>query len=48
LLVHEGKDRMRLCMPYAPTKDPSERPTEFKTEAGDGLMLVVLERVNPK
>jgi uncharacterized protein (TIGR03067 family) len=42
------KGRLRICMPYAPTKDPGDRPTEFKTRAGDGLMLIVLERVKPE
>jgi RNA polymerase sigma-70 factor (ECF subfamily) len=40
--------RLRICMPYGPTKDPGERPTEFKTGAGDGMMIFFLDRVNPK
>ncbi len=40
--------RLRLCMPYGPTKDPSVRPTEFKTKSGDGLMIFFLERVDTK
>lgn len=40
--------RLRLCMPFAPTKDPGERPKEFKTKAGDGLRIFFLERVDPK
>jgi uncharacterized protein (TIGR03067 family) len=42
------KVRLKICMPYAPAKDPSERPAEFKTQAGDGLLLLVLERVKPE
>jgi RNA polymerase sigma-70 factor (ECF subfamily) len=48
LVKSQSKGRLRLCMPYSPKKDPSERPTEFRTQVGDGLMLIVLERVNPK
>jgi uncharacterized protein (TIGR03067 family) len=40
--VEEGK--LKLCMPYT-TKDPSKRPTKFKTRDKDGLMLLVLKRV---
>jgi uncharacterized protein (TIGR03067 family) len=41
------KDRLTICMPYF-TKDPSQRPTEFKAGADDGLMLITLERVKAK
>ena len=41
------KDRLTICMPYF-TKDPSKRPTEFKSGADDGLMLLTLERVKDK
>lgn len=41
------KGRLKLCIPYF-TKDPSQRPTEFKTKDGDGVMLMVLERVKAK
>ena len=40
--LEEG--RLRLCIPDRP-KDPSKRPTDFRTRDGDGLMLLVLERV---
>jgi uncharacterized protein (TIGR03067 family) len=39
--VDEG--RLRLCAPLSATGS-SKRPDEFKTRAGDGLMVVVLER----
>ena len=38
------ESRLRLCAPlFADGSD--QRPAEFKTRAGDGLMVVVLERV---
>src|SRR5207249_8039647 len=41
------KGQLWLC--YAPlSKDSSNRPAEFKTRKGDGLTLVVLERVKAK
>jgi len=41
------KDRLTICMPYF-SKDPTQRPTEFKAGADDGLMLITLERVKAK
>ena len=43
------KDRLKICMPnFLNRVDPSKRPKEFRTKADDGLMLVVLERMNAK
>jgi len=42
------KERFRICMPNFPQADPSKRPKEFQTKDGDGLMLLVLERVDAK
>jgi uncharacterized protein (TIGR03067 family) len=36
--------QLKLCMP----KEPGKRPTEFATRDGDGLVLIILERVKPK
>jgi RNA polymerase sigma-70 factor (ECF subfamily) len=36
-------DRLTICMPYF-TADPSTRPTQFTTVAGDTLMITVFER----
>ena len=41
------KDRLTICMSYF-TKGPSKRPTEFKTGAEDGLMVLTLEKVKAK
>ena len=41
------KDRLTICMPYS-TTEVDKRPKEFKTKDGDGLMLIVLERVKSK
>jgi RNA polymerase sigma factor (sigma-70 family) len=38
------KGRLMICYP----KDPSRRPTAFKSNDGGGAALVVLERVGPK
>jgi RNA polymerase sigma-70 factor (ECF subfamily) len=38
------KGRLTICYP----KDPSRRPTAFKSNDGGGAALVVLERVGPK
>src|SRR4051794_40247592 len=40
-------DRLTICMPYF-TDDLSVRPTEFKSTADDGRMLITLERTTPK
>jgi uncharacterized protein (TIGR03067 family) len=42
--LEEG--RLRLCVPMA--DDGGKRPTQFKTRAGDGVLLLVLERVPAK
>ncbi len=48
LVKSQSGSRLILCMPDDPKRDPSKRPTEFKTRAGDGFVVMVLERVNPK
>jgi uncharacterized protein (TIGR03067 family) len=46
----KGRSGSRLwpCTPDDTKKVPGRRPKEFKTRAGDGVMVMVLERVNPK
>jgi RNA polymerase sigma factor (sigma-70 family) len=39
-------DRLRLCFPQG-TTNSARRPRAFKTESGDGLVLMVLERFRP-
>jgi RNA polymerase sigma factor (sigma-70 family) len=39
-------DRLRLCLPEI-TPDRRRRPVAFKTKRGDGLSVLVLERVRP-
>jgi uncharacterized protein (TIGR03067 family) len=39
------KDILRICYPNDPSAR-TKRPTELKTQEGDGLSLLVLERVN--
>jgi uncharacterized protein (TIGR03067 family) len=41
------KDRLRLCV-HRSVKTADQRPTEFKTKADDGLILVSLKRVESK
>jgi uncharacterized protein (TIGR03067 family) len=40
-------DRLRLCA-HRSVKTADNRPTEFKTKAEDGLILVLLKRVESK
>jgi uncharacterized protein (TIGR03067 family) len=40
-------DRLRLCA-HRSAKTADKRPTEFKTKAEDGLILVLLKRVESK
>lgn len=42
-----GKDELKLCTAAFP-KASAERPTEFKTIAGDGMLVVVVRRVPSK
>ena len=38
-----------ICVPsIAPGKDPGQRPKQFQTRDGDGLILFVLQRVGPE
>lgn len=39
--------QLRLCVPNF-SGDSGKRPTEFKTQTGDELALLTLERVKPK
>jgi RNA polymerase sigma-70 factor (ECF subfamily) len=41
--LEEGQ--LKLCIPFT---DPSKRPKAFKTQDGDGMMLLVLTRAKPK
>jgi len=38
--------QLRIC--YSLTKDPKDRPKDFKTVRGELRELIVLERVTPK
>jgi uncharacterized protein (TIGR03067 family) len=40
------KGQLRIC--YSHTKDPKDRPQDFKTKRGELRELLVLERVKPK
>ncbi len=41
------KDELKLCSAFS-EKASSERPTEFKTKPGDGMLIVVFRRVASK
>jgi uncharacterized protein (TIGR03067 family) len=41
------EDELRLCTAFS-TEASAERPTEFKTRAGDGMLIVVLRRAASK
>jgi uncharacterized protein (TIGR03067 family) len=46
--IYSLKDgQLRLCINIF-GKDITQRPTEFKTQAGDGVAFVTLERAKPK
>jgi uncharacterized protein (TIGR03067 family) len=42
-----NKDELRLCTAFS-KEAAAERPTEFKTRAGDGMAIIVLHRVTSK
>lgn len=43
--LEDGK--LRVCVNLF-GKDPSQRPTDFKTSDGDGIIFVTLERAKPR
>ncbi|MDB5310216.1 MAG: hypothetical protein JWO38_4418 [Gemmataceae bacterium] len=41
-----GKDQLTICMPFL--IDPTLRPSEFKSTADNGLMVIVLVKLPAK